>query len=544
MSEIEGVVEVFPVAQFQICTQRKRRNSFSEDWKEGEPDDNIERSPSKKGELSPRMDYENEEQLALETVEFPSPVDAQAKDGSSRFQFLSVNLSDLDIQPGSPEHYAALGSPNIFKVDGKKALVPPKEERYSKSLPHLGLNSYPELNEELFHRSPAKDCSIPQSLSADSEVIQLPRMFPDIQLSFVSKSRQEQPVNSESLIDLDWDLFKGRKSKLECKRWSLPALAMDKASTRNMPERKRRSVSSAGSTMSMFDLNLPIEQQLRRMRKLRQKRKKQRRSQSIDISKKISNAMSSFDFRGMNSRRPSFSLPSQKKYTEPKQTSLPMSFCSFVKSEDINSKLEDFHSSIKQREPRILRAMSTRVSSNPWGNLNNASHKRHKRASSMTFIPKEFGCSNTTLKNDWRDGKSSAGVNGYHCAKGRTPRRRVSSLNRKKFQPPLEFQTIGSPNPFKRDPGWSQEISRKRKLAIQLKFEQLPCWKVLDDKLRHSKTLLCSVCKVSWEFRDSIVTLPCMHVYHRKCIHDWLQNSENCPQCKRSILEDGLNIVF
>lgn len=48
----------------------------------------------------------------------------------------------------------------------------------------------------------------------------------------------------------------------------------------------------------------------------------------------------------------------------------------------------------------------------------------------------------------------------------------------------------------------------------------------------------CSVCLVDFEHNDMLCRLPCMHVFHKDCVHKWLRNSSKlCPLCKHNVME-------
>jgi len=113
--------------------------------------------------------------------------------------------------------------------------------------------------------------------------------------------------------------------------------------------------------------------------------------------------------------------------------------------------------------------------------------------------------------------------------------------HRKPHQPPAEMPNFISTNPFKHDPDWRQEPHRqKRRNSVRemKKVTQLPSWRILDDKVRLSNMPMCFLCNSSWDYGDSIVRLPCMHVFHRKCISQWLTKAVSCPLCKMSVLQD------
>jgi E3 ubiquitin-protein ligase RNF115/126 len=39
----------------------------------------------------------------------------------------------------------------------------------------------------------------------------------------------------------------------------------------------------------------------------------------------------------------------------------------------------------------------------------------------------------------------------------------------------------------------------------------------------------CSVCKEDFVLEESVIELPCMHLYHDDCINPWLKVNGTCP---------------
>nr|XP_043617050.1 E3 ubiquitin ligase BIG BROTHER-related-like [Erigeron canadensis] len=46
----------------------------------------------------------------------------------------------------------------------------------------------------------------------------------------------------------------------------------------------------------------------------------------------------------------------------------------------------------------------------------------------------------------------------------------------------------------------------------------------------------CVVCQMDFNFGDRLITLPCSHQYHTKCITDWLKLRKNCPICQKEVV--------
>eukprot|EP00347_Sterkiella_histriomuscorum_P009791 403339880 len=53
----------------------------------------------------------------------------------------------------------------------------------------------------------------------------------------------------------------------------------------------------------------------------------------------------------------------------------------------------------------------------------------------------------------------------------------------------------------------------------------------------------CSICFCNFESQEIVVRLPCdkiRHIYHEKCIKEWLTNHDLCPLCKKNIIHMNL----
>lgn len=45
----------------------------------------------------------------------------------------------------------------------------------------------------------------------------------------------------------------------------------------------------------------------------------------------------------------------------------------------------------------------------------------------------------------------------------------------------------------------------------------------------------CVICMTDFAMGDPIRFLPCMHIYHKDCIEDWLVRSFTCPSCMEPV---------
>ncbi|XP_076440564.1 RING finger protein 11-like [Babylonia areolata] len=45
----------------------------------------------------------------------------------------------------------------------------------------------------------------------------------------------------------------------------------------------------------------------------------------------------------------------------------------------------------------------------------------------------------------------------------------------------------------------------------------------------------CVICMCEFTMGDMLRFLPCMHIYHKDCIDDWLMRSFTCPSCMEPV---------
>jgi len=95
----------------------------------------------------------------------------------------------------------------------------------------------------------------------------------------------------------------------------------------------------------------------------------------------------------------------------------------------------------------------------------------------------------------------------------------LTSLNERQLQDVLEISKK------------EQEADKRARLVSSLPKESYHC--------DHHKDLIeCDVCLEDYVAGDELLRLPCMHVFHCKCVTPWLLKSGMCPAC-RTPLESG-----
>nr|GMC61962.1 E3 ubiquitin ligase BIG BROTHER-like [Ipomoea batatas]GME20378.1 E3 ubiquitin ligase BIG BROTHER-like [Ipomoea batatas] len=66
-------------------------------------------------------------------------------------------------------------------------------------------------------------------------------------------------------------------------------------------------------------------------------------------------------------------------------------------------------------------------------------------------------------------------------------------------------------------------------------ISQLPTFKYKIGFFSKKQKDECVICYVEYTYGDGLMTLPCAHKYHTKCITRWLKESKNCPLCYEEV---------
>lgn len=70
-------------------------------------------------------------------------------------------------------------------------------------------------------------------------------------------------------------------------------------------------------------------------------------------------------------------------------------------------------------------------------------------------------------------------------------------------------------------------------------FSKFPCI-TLNETDRQYFSKDCNICIESYTAGDTIVQLPCEHIFHRNCISNWLLKEKiNCPVCRSDVRKDN-----
>lgn len=69
-------------------------------------------------------------------------------------------------------------------------------------------------------------------------------------------------------------------------------------------------------------------------------------------------------------------------------------------------------------------------------------------------------------------------------------------------------------------------------------FENLEMKKILFEKIIKNdleNKLVCSICTFEFANNDEILNIKCSHIFHFKCLSEWLKINSSCPNCRKSV---------
>lgn len=66
-------------------------------------------------------------------------------------------------------------------------------------------------------------------------------------------------------------------------------------------------------------------------------------------------------------------------------------------------------------------------------------------------------------------------------------------------------------------------------------LDSFPCFKISSPQDLKEHDELCVICQCNYEMDDTLMTLPCVHSYHKDCVSKWLAENSVCPLCKEDL---------
>ena len=73
-------------------------------------------------------------------------------------------------------------------------------------------------------------------------------------------------------------------------------------------------------------------------------------------------------------------------------------------------------------------------------------------------------------------------------------------------------------------------------------LNNLPSTKLRDISKLEDDKKNCIICMEDFKVDDEVIFLPCLHIFHKDCILEWLNRHDDCPICKNKINNMNQNI--
>ena len=83
-----------------------------------------------------------------------------------------------------------------------------------------------------------------------------------------------------------------------------------------------------------------------------------------------------------------------------------------------------------------------------------------------------------------------------------------------------------------------KEVDKKLEFKKMKAISALPCFQykyIIKYEKRNEKN--CSICLIDFKEDDTLIRFSCKeHIFHKNCILTWLEKSDKCPLCKKSLI--------
>ncbi|KAI3456782.1 hypothetical protein Pfo_013445 [Paulownia fortunei] len=91
--------------------------------------------------------------------------------------------------------------------------------------------------------------------------------------------------------------------------------------------------------------------------------------------------------------------------------------------------------------------------------------------------------------------------------------------------------------------GYNMNAASLHRGAIEEQLASLPSWKYKDvgnilelgNSAKNHEVPECCICLAKYRDKEEIRQLPCTHIFHLKCVDQWLKIISCCPLCKQGI---------
>ncbi|CAA2986843.1 E3 ubiquitin- ligase At4g11680-like [Olea europaea subsp. europaea] len=91
--------------------------------------------------------------------------------------------------------------------------------------------------------------------------------------------------------------------------------------------------------------------------------------------------------------------------------------------------------------------------------------------------------------------------------------------------------------------GYNMNMASHDRGATDEQLAKLPAWKYKDignsfdlgNSTKDDENTECCICLAKYRVKDEIRQLPCTHIFHLKCVDQWLKIISCCPLCKHGL---------
>ena len=88
---------------------------------------------------------------------------------------------------------------------------------------------------------------------------------------------------------------------------------------------------------------------------------------------------------------------------------------------------------------------------------------------------------------------------------------------------------------------FSDEYDNYQNPIEQNILDNLPETKIEDINKLDPEKKNCVICLEDFRNGENVINLPCIHLFHKNCINDWLKNQNSCPICKFKLTQENMN---
>jgi len=85
---------------------------------------------------------------------------------------------------------------------------------------------------------------------------------------------------------------------------------------------------------------------------------------------------------------------------------------------------------------------------------------------------------------------------------------------------------------YSNEQGFQEAMEQSRRSQL---LADLPC--EIYDPERHKDLTECELCLEEYEVGDELLRLPCLHLFHKACVGQWVQKAGTCPMCQVDVCQ-------